>query len=1127
MKGPAIASDESTIGLWLDSLELGKYRSLFAEHAIDFEILRELTEQDLIGMAIPLGHRKKILRGIAALDYVADRPGVPAPARQRADRTERRQVTILFCDLVDSTALANRLDPEDLRGVINTCLETCTAAVNRFEGQVARLMGDGLMAYFGYPYAREDAAECAVRAALDSIEAVHRLDLLPGYLLRIHAGVATGLVVVGDLIGEGAAREETVVGTTPAMASRLSAFALPGTVLVDPGTRRLLGDRFELESLGPHQFKGMATETPVWQVLRVAQVATRFDAAHKTRLLDFVGREDEIALLQSRWQMAANGQGQAVLVSGEAGIGKSRICIQLHERLAETPHTLVRLQCSPYHVNSALYPVIAQLMGVAGLRSEQPACEKRERLAALLNETGSDPGDDLVLIETLLSVSPEGSAPEWSGRELKRRILDLLVRRLLMLARRRPVLWLVEDVHWIDPTTLELLNLCIDRLSNVRVLALITFRPDFRQNWTNQGHVTTLNLSRLERCHTADLVGQVTGGKKLPPEVFDSILARTDGIPLFTEELTRTILESGGLEERPIEYVLGETIPSLPIPETLQGSLLARLDRLATAKEVAQLAAAIGREFNYELIAAVEPVPGASLTDALRQLADAGLILVQGTPPSASYSFKHALVRDATYSTLLHSRRYVLHARIASVLHERFPEIAASQPELIAHHYTAGGLNKQAVTWWLRAGQRAVHRSANAEAIAHLSQARQMLSALGEEDRTEHELEVETLLGQATTELRGYAAPQTLAVWQRARGLLGPHSDSSRKFAVLYGLWAAAYVTGQPDLQRQVASEALTEAETRGDAAGLCLANRILGTTLVVSGELYRGRYHLEQARALYDAQRHRPLMFQFGQDIGATAMSHLCLALYHLGLIDQALAMADKAIRHARALNHPHTLAYTLAHVRVCLDACRGSTENNAVYTELLALSRKHRFRFWRAIAMMYDSWAAICQDEIEQPLAQFQRALEGTRQAGSFNWISLFQALYAQALAKTGDMERALTLSDEAIFIGRTHGEVFALPEVLRLKARLLASVGHSDEARTCLAEALKLAREQGALCFELRVAVDLARIASERSEMDAALARIRGAYEKFTEGHTRQELIAARSVLGKLEERSGVHS
>ncbi len=1109
------------IAAWLAHLGLQQYTELFIEQALDLAVLPELTDQDLASVGIPLGHRKKLLRAITALPMPGSGPDLRHGELDvdRGELAERRQLTVLMCDIVDSTSLASRLDPEDMSRVLNACLNACTEAIARFQGHVARLLGDGLMAYFGYPFALEDAAERAVRAGLRAAKAVGSLDLVPERRLAIRTGIATGLVVVGELMGSGAAREEAVVGDTPAKANRLQALTRPGTVAIGSITRRLLGEAFELEFLGSYRLKGIEGETPAWAVIGERATESRFQAAHGAQMPSFVGREDELAVMLAAWEDAKDGRGRVVLVSGEAGIGKSRLCLQLQERLVGLPHQIMRLQCSPFHTGSALHPSIAYLERSAGLAPTQPAVEQYQRLRNWVTKTGGSE-NSLPLLGALLSLPPYegGSPPDGSAKETKQRTLDVLIEWLAASAQQKPVLFVLEDAHWIDPSSRELATLCIERLAASPVLQVITFRPEFAHDWGRYSHVTQLELQRLGASSATQLVAHVTGGKPLPQEVLGHIVAKADGIPLFVEELTRNLIESGFLHENIDEYVLDQPLPSLAIPTTLQDSLLARLDRLAAVKEAAQIGAAIGREFSRELLAAVWPHGPKELDQALARLATAELVQARGAPPHAIYTFKHALVQDAAYSTLLHSRRLVLHARIAEVLCTRFPAIAENQPELVAHHAAAAGDAEAAVRWWLRAGERAVFRSANAEAIAHLKRASKALTTLPAPVRERHELDVAALLGQATMEMRGYADPETRAVWQHARELLTPRSDLSRKFSVYYGLWAAAYVRGEVELQRQVATEAFEEATRIGDRAGLCVANRNLGTTLVIMGELERGRVHLQQARDLYDPERHRPLMYRFGQDIGATALSHLSLVLYHLGLIDQSQAVAREAMRHAEGLAHPHTVAYTGCHTRVFLDACRARCGDPRAYADLVAHCTRHDLRFWGAITQMYHSWASICHDEVGAGMASFEPALQFVRKIGTRNWLPFYLAWYAQGWARLGKLRRGLDTIAEAIAVAEETGEVFGLSDLLRVRAEMLPR-DRAAEAWDCLSRGFEIARTQHARCFQLRAAMGLMRLAATSAQRATAASALRAARSSFTEGFADEELVAADACLAEL--------
>jgi class 3 adenylate cyclase len=700
------------IASWLHSLELQQYEKAFRDNAIDMAVLPELTTEDLKDLGVSLvGHRRRLLAAIAALRN----EGNPEPAAKPREVTdtataERRQLTVMFCDLVGSTALSARLDPEDLREVIAAYHCTVAEIIARSDGFVSRYMGDGVLVYFGYPQAHEDDAERAVRAGLGAIDAVRCLDV-GSVKLQARVGIATGLVVVGDLIGHGAAQEQSVVGETPNLAARLQALAEPETVVIAAGTRRLVGDFFEYRDLGAVEVKGIADPVPVWQVLRPSVVESRFEALRGAALTRLVDREEEIDLLLQRWACAKTGDGQVVLISGEPGLGKSRITAALEERLHDDPHLRLRCFCSPYHQDSALFPLVDQLGRVAGFaRDDMPAVKLEKLKASLARAMPSD--EDVALLADLLSLPvPESHPlPNLSPQRRKERTLEALIGQLEGLARQQPVVMLFEDAHWIDPTSRELLDLTVERVRTLPVLLIVTFRPDFQPPWVGQPQVTMLALNRLDRrCQTA-LIAQVAAGKVLPYEVIDQIADRTDGVPLFVEELTKSVLESGLLREEADRYVLDRTLPPPAIPTTLQDSLMARLDRLASVRLVAQIGAAIGREFSYALLRMVSRLSQAELQVALARLVASELVFQRGTPPDAVYSFKHVLVQDAAHASLLRSTRQQLHAQIADALETHFPELMDSQPELFAQHYAEAGLVEKSIAYWGRAGQRSAAR---------------------------------------------------------------------------------------------------------------------------------------------------------------------------------------------------------------------------------------------------------------------------------------------------------------------------------------------------------------------------------------------------------------------------------
>jgi class 3 adenylate cyclase len=750
------------IGAWLRALGLGQYEQAFRDNAIDAEVLRELTGDDLKDLGVSLvGHRRKLLAAIAALRGGAASssspssraepapPVAPSPA-SRAHKAERRHLTVMFVDLVGSTALASRLDPEEMREVIGAYQDTIAGEVLRFEGHVAKFMGDGVLAYFGWPRAHEDAAERAVRAGLAVTEAVARLRAPTGSSLATRIGIATGLVVVGDLVGEAEAQEQAVVGETPNLAARLQALARPGDMLIAERTRRLVGSLFELEELPAAVLKGLPEPVSAYRVLGEGEAEGRFEAMHGTNLAPLVGRAHELGLLFDRWERAREGEGQAVLLAGEPGIGKSRLVSAVRERLAHEPHTPLSYFCSPFHQTSALHPVIAQLERAAGFARDDDPPRRLAKLEALLAQATADVAGTAPLLAELLSIPTEGRYPPLglSPQRQKERTLEALLDQLAGLARHRPVLAVYEDVHWADPTTLELLDRAVDRAQALPLLVVVTFRPEFAPRWTGRGHVTLLTLSRLGRREGAVLVGRVAGGKALPAEVLEQIVAKTDGVPLFVEELTKAVLEAGLLREEGERYVLEGPLPPLAIPDTLQGSLLARLDRLGPMREVAQIGACIGRVFNHELLAAVAPLGDNELREALAQLCGAELIFCRGTPPETTYAFKHALVQDAAYRSLLRGRRRQLHARIVEVLERDFPGTIEAEPEVLAQHCAQARLVGKAVGYWLKAGELAIRRSASAEAIAQLKKGLELVVGLPDDlARAGLELELWTALG--------------------------------------------------------------------------------------------------------------------------------------------------------------------------------------------------------------------------------------------------------------------------------------------------------------------------------------------------------------------------------------------
>jgi class 3 adenylate cyclase/tetratricopeptide (TPR) repeat protein len=836
------------VAAWLRGLGLEQYAQLFRDNDIDGEILCGMSAEDLKELGISsFGHRRRLLNAITALGGGPPTRDVPqsatsatsAPTSPPRIDAERRQLTVMFCDLVGSTALSARLDPEDLREIIAAYHRSVANTVRSFDAFVAKYMGDGVLVYFGYPRAHEDDAERAVRAGLGIIDSIGRLDVKSAKL-QARVGIATGLVVVGDLIGEGSAQEQSVVGETPNLAARLQALAEPNAVVIAPSTRRLLGDLFEYRDLGAVEVKGIAAPVPTWRVLRPSDVASRFEALRGSALTPLVGRDEEIDLLMRRWARAEAGNGQVVLVSGEPGIGKSRLTAALTERLGAEPYLPLRYFCSPYHQNSALFPFLDQLGRTSGFAHDDPPEARLEKLEALLARA-EPPDEDLALIADLLSLpsSERHPLPNLSPQRQKERTLEALIRQLEELARQQPVLMVFEDAHWIDPTSRELLHLAVERVRTLPVLLIVTFRPEFQPPWTGQPQVTMLALNRLHQRDRTALVEHIAGDKALADEVVAQIVDRTDGVPLFVEELTKSVLESG--------------VSLVGIPTTLHDSLMARLDRLASVRLVAQIGAVIGREFSYALLRAVSRLAEDELQTALARLVASELVFQRGVAPDAIYAFKHALVQDAAHGSLLRSTRQQLHAQVAEALEAHFPELMDTQPELFAEHYAEAGLINQSVAFWGKAGRRSFGRSAMAEAVAQFQKALDELALLpNAPERHRQELELRSGLGAVLMAAKGFAAPETGQAYARARELWEQIGSPSDFLQIPYGQSRYHMFRGELDLSHRLNEDLLRLSRQRNDSAGLVLAHYSSGCSLMFAGRLASSRAHLEQAIAVY-----------------------------------------------------------------------------------------------------------------------------------------------------------------------------------------------------------------------------------------------------------------------------------
>ncbi len=1026
----------------------------------------------------------------------------------------------MFGDLVGSTALSTRLDPEDLREVIGAYHRAVAETVAGFDGFVAKYMGDGVLVYFGYPRAHEDDAERAVRAALDVIAAVGSLDV-QSVNLRARVGIATGLVVVGDLIGEGSAQEQSVVGETPNLAARFQALAEPDAVVIGAGTRRLVGDLFEYRDLGAVEVKGIPGPVSAWRVLRPSDVASRFEALRGSALTPLVGRDEEIDLLMRRWAHAKTGDGQVVLVSGEPGLGKSRITAALAERLQDEPHFRQRFFCSPYRQDSAFYPFIDQIGRAAGLAPADPPASKLAKLEMLLAR-GSISDDDVAVLADLLSlpVSPRHPLPNLSPQRQKDRTLEALIRRLESLASWRPVILIFEDAHWIDPTSRELLDLTVERVRNLPVLLLVTFRPQFQAPWTSEPHVTALVLNRLDRRDRATLAVQIAGGKTLPDDVIAQIVERTDGVPLFIEELTKSVLESGLLREEEGRYVFNGSLPPLAIPTSLHDSLMARLDRLGSVRQVAQIGAALGRWFRYTSLRAVAGLPEGELQASLAQLVASELVFQSGTPPDAVYTFKHALVQEAAYGSLLRKARRQLHGQIARALEGHFPELVGSQPELFARHYTEAGLVEKSVFYWGKAAQRSVARSAMTEAAAQFQKGLDQLALLPDSlQRRRRELEFRSSLGTVLQSVKGYAAPETGQTLGRARELWEQLGSPSEFLQVSYAQSLYHEIRGELNLARRLDNDLLRLSQERDDAAGLVLAHQSLGRNLMFVGRFAPSRWHLEQTLALCDVGSDTSLVRQAGVHPRVASQAFLAISLFCLGHPGQAVARSTAAIVEAQRLAHPPSLAVSLTN-----GARLGSLLGNDAMLDkwagqLATVAAERGFSLWRAMGTIYRGWLKVKNGDVVEGISLIRNGSAAYRATGAEAWVPYQIALLATACEIAGQVEEAVVLLDDAQGIAGRTGERWLAAELYRHKGWLLLRRGQPEAAEDSYREALSIAAEQEAKLWELRACVSLARLRRDQGRPAEARDLVAPIYGWFTEGFDTPDLKEAKVLLDDL--------
>ena len=1116
---------------WLEALGLDRYAQVFSDNEVDLDAVRLLSEQDLERLGLPLGPRKKLLRAIAQLGSalptadVQSRPSLTSPqdlsaaavngaASTAVSPGQRRQLSVMFCDLVGSTELSRCLDPEEYRELLHAYRDACARAVERYEGYVAQHLGDGVLAYFGYPVAHEEDAQRAVRSALQAVSAVSGLSA-GTRPLAVRVGIHTGLTVVG---GTG---EALAVGDTPNVAARIQALAQPGGVLVSAATRRLLGGNFRLESLGPQTLKGLDQPVEVFGVLGEARVPE--GSSPRPPRAGLVGRDQEAGLLLDRWERAVEGDGQMVLVSGEAGIGKSRMVRALDELVAGIAHHRLELRCSPYYTHTPLYPIVERLPQRLGWKAGDTLDAEIEKLVGFLSRLRIPLDEPVGLLAALLSrpIPERYALPVMSPERQRRRTLETLTAIVLALSTEEPVLLAVEDLHWADPTTLELVGRYIEQAPTTRLLIVLTARPAFESPWGTRSYLTPLTLNRLTRRQTGELLQQLTAGKPLPAEVAEQIVAKTDGVPLFVEELTTMVLESGLVCDAGTRYELTGPLPPLAIPSTLQDSLNARLDRLAEVKDLAQLGATLGRSFTYQLIRAVSPMNEAALERALGKLVEAELLFPRGTLPDTAYTFKHALLQDAAYQSLLKSTRQRYHQYIAQTIVEHLPADAEQRPEYVAHHFTESGLHAEAVHWWRRAGELAVRRSAYVEAIAHYRRAIAVLTALPQSaQRDRVELDLQLALGSTIIPARGYVVAEVKEAFTRASRLAGRIDEPSKVCDASWGIASNTWIKGEVDEANKVARRCLALATERGDNASLIGAHHAVACTAMAQGQFSEARAHYERAIALYGPAPRQDITPRFGQDLKAVALHHLAPTLWFLGYPDQALEQCRTLAAHwpdSPFLFNRFWRSLSLVQTLVWLRA----SEGDDVQIEAdLTMCHDQGFTFMELVMTTIRGARLAQQGRVDEGIRDLKHGIGEHLSAGACFALPVFFAFLADAYLSVGRSEEGLAAVADALALAERGGEHWADAELYRLRGELL--IGRSADhvlAESCFLGSRDIALSQEAKSFELRATTSLARLWQHRGKPEAGRELLASVYDWFTEGFDTRDLKEAKALLDQL--------
>jgi class 3 adenylate cyclase/tetratricopeptide (TPR) repeat protein len=1117
-----MARPTTDLAEWLGRSGLGQYAQTFAENHIDYGLLPELTENDLEKLGVSLGHRKKLLRAIDALrasqaggkTEVSKIGGGSLSPSQHRD-AEFRQITVLFCDLVGSTQLAEKLDPEDLHKLIDAYRRECSTAIRRYGGEVARYLGDGVMAFFGWPSAHEDDAARATHAALEIVFGITKIS--GPVTLASRVGVCSGPVIVGETGNSATSWSMDAVGETPNMAARLQTLAATNTVLISESTRRLVSAAFDLQDLGLQELKGVAEPLHVYRVLAAKNIASRFEAAHAGFLTPLVGRSSELSSLLDRWKKVKEGDGQVILLSGIPGVGKSRLLHELKSHIQEEPHLLLHHQCSPYHSQSAFFPVIEQIEQAAQLTAREADADKIAKLQAYLPRSTSI--EQLLLIANLLSISIENH-PELSGltpQQIKNRTISTLVDTLLAFSLQRPTLCIFEDAHWLDPSTLELLELIISRIGRARVSLIVSCRPEFRPAWLAHGNITIHSLTRLSQTEVKTMIRDALRGGSIPQQLVDQIIEKADGVPLFIEELTSSTLSAPlrtrGTSDRTTQPA------SLRVPETLSDALMERLDRVAPSRRVAQIAAVIGREFSYDLLSTASQIDEDDVQSALSLLEQADIVYRVGISPFVRFAFKHVLLRDAIYDSLLRSKRQQVHADIAAILKRDFPALAESQPEVLAHHYQQAGIHQLAIRCWFESGQRALSRSANVEAIANFRKALQLINALPETpERTKQEIDIQLALGIPLIAVQGYAAAETREAFSRARTLCLRLGNIPEYFQALFGLWGNSWMGGNNYDALSMANEFLSRSRTLSDPVLLMVAHRVMGSTLLTAGEFQSSANHFEETINLSAGGEKRSLYNLYMVEPQAASLLLLSWDLWFLGKPDQSLSRVSEALALGQDLRHPYTVAFA-HYMRSVVHLLRGDAARALENAEKsFEMSQEQRFSLYEILSRISRGRAIADLGQPAEARVEIGLGIDEARRNGVGFMLPMMDSWLAEVYAKIGENERALSIVERALAnIGDVTGRSWEA-ELHRQRAHILLTLNPSNvgEAESHLNKSIEVARGQDAKSLELRAATSLAELWRTQGRPDEARALLEPVYRWFHEGFETADLKRARATL-----------